>query len=32
MDVDTEAGERCEHFGTVDCFVGDPTLLTRVPV
>ena len=37
MDVDAEAAgliphqERYEHFGNVDCFVGDPTRLTGVP-
>ena len=37
MDVDAEAaglishGERYEHFGDVECFVGDPTQLTGVP-
>ena len=36
MDVDAEAAgliphrERYEHFGTIDCFVGDPTRLTGV--
>ena len=38
MDVDAEAAglishrERYEHFGDVDCFVGDPTMLIGVPV
>ena len=37
MDVDAEAAgliahrERYEHFGDVDCFVGDPTRLIGVP-
>ena len=36
MDVDADAAgliphrERYEHFGDVDCFVGDPTRLTGV--